>query len=143
MPFAETPASASLLIGWRYLPEAVHEIVTPIAEYLQLGKTSLSSQGFYFRTTVLQRKFHIDSFPGFKLDFQTYEADVDGLRLGADDVAFRFASGGIVAFPVFEGAEIEIGIQLAVDAAQEVEVELGGDAGRIVVGVEDDGRVFF
>ena len=44
---------------------------------------------------------------------------------------------------VGEGRQVEVGLELAVHAAQQVQGELGGDARRIVVGVVQAARVLF
>ena len=40
----------------------------------------------------------------------------------------------VVAGDVLEGVEVEVGAELAVEHAEDVLVELGGDAGGVVVG---------
>jgi hypothetical protein len=42
---------------------------------------------------------------------------------------------------VLEGVDVEVGVELAVDHAQDVAIELGGHAGGVVVGGLDDRRV--
>ena len=39
---------------------------------------------------------------------------------------------------VLEGVDVEVGVELAVEHVQDVEVELRGDAGAVVVGGLDD-----
>ena len=41
--------------------------------------------------------------------------------------------GGIPARDVREGVDVEVGVELAVEHAQDVAIELGGDAGAVVV----------
>ena len=48
----------------------------------------------------------------------------------------------VVDGPVLEGAQVEVGAELAVDAHQQVEVEGRGHAGRVVVGAHELARVF-
>ncbi len=60
-----------------------------------------------------------------------------------DQVAFGRSGHRVVGFPVLEAFfNIEIGVQFPVDAGQQVEVKGGGDARRIVVGGQDDFRIF-
>ena len=48
----------------------------------------------------------------------------------------------IVEGVMAEAVEIEIGAELAVDAAQQIEIELRGDAGGVVIGGVEDRRSF-
>ena len=57
------------------------------------------------------------------------QADVHPLRLG------------VVAGDVLEGVEVEVGAELAVEDGEDVLVELGGDAGGVVVGGLEAGAV--
>ena len=58
----------------------------------------------------------------------------------AADVDLDAALGCVVEGVVREPVEIEIGVELAVDPLEQVEVEGGGDAPRVVVGGLEDGR---
>ena len=40
----------------------------------------------------------------------------------------------VVEGVMLEGGEIEVGAELAIDARQQIEIELRGDAGRVVIG---------
>src|ERR687895_925255 len=75
-------------------------------------------------------------------------AEIDGLAANSDrlpppagEVHFDPLALAIVKGAMLEGVEIDIGPQLAVDARQQVEVELRGDPGRVVVGGVKDGGV--
>ena len=46
---------------------------------------------------------------------------------------------GVPAGAVDEGVEVEVGVEIAVEAGEDVEVEGGGDTGGVVVGGEDGG----
>src|SRR5947209_2793521 len=61
-------------------------------------------------------------------------SDVDGLVGEADEVHFHAALPRLVEGVVAEAVEAEVAAQLAVDAGQQVEVEVAGDPGRVVVG---------
>src|SRR5262249_56409337 len=61
-------------------------------------------------------------------------AQDDVLRRQAFEVHLDAMLRAVVERLVAEAVEIEIGAELAVDAAQQVEIEGGGDAGRIVIG---------
>ena len=52
----------------------------------------------------------------------------------AHEVHLDAAEGGVVERLVTERAQVEIGAELAIDAREEVQVELRGDALRVVVG---------
>ena len=47
---------------------------------------------------------------------------------------------GVIAGDVLEGVEVEVGGELAVEDREDVLVELGGDAGGVVVGGLQAGR---
>ena len=76
---------------------------------------------------------------GGEIHNQVRLADADdliGARAQVHLDALRFF---VVADDVLELAQVEIALQLAVDAAQQVQVERGGDAGGVVVGIEELG----
>ena len=58
----------------------------------------------------------------------------DGLRDPADEVHLDALLGRVPDGEVIEGGEIEVAAELAIDADEQVLVERGGDAERIVVG---------
>src|SRR5690606_28913561 len=61
-------------------------------------------------------------------------ADRDALALAAHEMHLDAAAVLVEDGAVLEAVEIEIAAKLAVDAAQEVEVEGGGDAVGVVIG---------
>ena len=68
--------------------------------------------------------------------------DVGGLVGEADEVHFDPPLPRLVEGVVAEAVEAEVAAQLAVNAGQQVQVEVAGDAGRVVVGGVQQVRVF-
>ena len=64
---------------------------------------------------------------------------VDGLGVEAFKMHFDAALVGVPAGAVNEAFEVEVGVEVAVEAAQDVEVEGCGDTFCVVVGGEDGG----
>ena len=56
------------------------------------------------------------------------------LPLQAGKVHFDAVALAVVEGVVLEGVELEGAAQFAIDAHQQIEIELGGDAGRVVIG---------
>src|SRR6266851_5251269 len=69
--------------------------------------------------------------------------DGHGLRAQALEVDLDTAFSGVVDGLVGEARKVEIGLELAVHAAQQIERELGGDAGLVVVGVVQAAWILF
>src|SRR5262249_52285493 len=83
------------------------------------------------RVIVLVRILSMD---GLSLsEGERVAADVYALRAPADQMHLNAPLGLVVERAVPECREIEIAAELAVDAAEQVEVEAGGDAERVVV----------
>src|SRR5574340_1755471 len=74
----------------------------------------------------------MDAFAG--LELEAAAVDADALRRGGDQMHLDPAQLRVVEGVMAEGREVEIGIQLAVDPRQQVEVELRGNALAVVVG---------
>ena len=68
----------------------------------------------------------------------SHSADPDDLGLPADQMHLDALLAPDVVGPVRECVEVEVGVELAVDPREQVEVERGGDAPAIVVGGPDD-----
>ena len=71
---------------------------------------------------------------GAKRDVEPQPADVHvhpplGAQAHLDPLALAVEEGDVL-----EGVDVEVGVELAVDDAQHVAVELGRDAGAVVVG---------
>ncbi len=69
---------------------------------------------------------------------ELHPGDPDDLGLLADQMHLDAFLGSDVVSPVPKLVEIEVGIELAVDSLEEVEIERRGDAPAIVVGRPDD-----
>src|SRR3984885_1833066 len=83
----------------------------------------------------------MDSLAGAEID--RLVADPHLLALGTGEVHLDAMPFGIVESVVLEGGEIEIRAQLAVDAHQEIEIELGSHAlGIVISAIENVGRLF-
>jgi len=67
--------------------------------------------------------------------------DGHGLFALAFEVHFHPSGGGVVERPVGEAVEVEIDAEFTVAAGEQVQVEGGGDAGGVVVGRVQHGRV--
>jgi hypothetical protein len=77
---------------------------------------------------------------GFELgEWDSLAGDVDDLGDEAFEVHLDAAFVAVPAGAVDEGVEVEVGVEVAVEAAEDVEVEVGGDAGCVVVGGQDGG----
>src|SRR5512134_2915525 len=68
-------------------------------------------------------------------------ADPDLLRFHAFQVHLDAAARRVVEGAVAERRQVEIGAELAIDASEEVQIESGGDAARVVVGGVEPRRV--
>ena len=91
--------------------------------------------------TIFVRVFGVDALPLLKVDRDP--AHPDRLTTPADEIHFDSGIVAIVNRKVREGLEIEIGLELAVDPDQEIEIEFRGDSGRIVVRGDEDAFVLF
>ena len=78
--------------------------------------------------------FGPDGFAFEKLNQQFGARNRDGLLDGREQMHLNASRLVIDAGNVLEVAEIKIGIELAIDASQQVEVKRGGDAELIVIG---------
>ena len=77
---------------------------------------------------------------GFELgEWDSLAGDVDDLGDEAFEVHLDAALVGVPSGAVGEGVEVEVGVEIAVEAGEYVEVESCGDAGYVVVGGEDGG----
>ena len=74
--------------------------------------------------------------PGGEIHNQVRLADAHDLVDARTQVHLDALRLFVVADDVRELAQVEIALQFAIDAAQQVQVERGGDAGGIVVGVQ-------
>src|SRR5262249_15635916 len=68
-------------------------------------------------------------------------ANMHLLALAARQIDLDAAALPIVAGVVFKGSEMKIGLQFAIDARQQIEIEFGGDAGSIVIGDMQNARI--
>src|SRR5262249_16458777 len=81
----------------------------------------------------------VDRLAGAELDDPSAHAHL--LTLLPDEVHLDAVAFAIVESAVVEAREIEIAIELAIDALEQVEVELRRQAGRVVVGGIENARV--
>src|SRR5215467_12174892 len=92
---------------------------------------------------VIERVFiavlGVDGLSGGK--FERSPGDPDVLARLADEVHLDAMTLGIVEGAMVEALEIEISVELVIDAREQVEVELRGEAGLVVVGGVKDTRV--
>ncbi len=95
-----------------------------------------------FFQAVLLRNFHINGFIFFKVDGYILP-DMHLLVFQADQVAFTCARNGVVGRKVFKLCHVKICVQFPVDTLQQIEIKSAGDAGGIVVGVQDHLWMFF
>ncbi len=84
----------------------------------------------------------MDDIPGGEMKCFCQCANMHGLGLATHQVALGCAGNRIVKLPVLPRIYLEIGIQLAVDSVQEVEIECRCNALRIIIGIENGLRVF-
>src|SRR5271166_4573915 len=80
----------------------------------------------------------VNGLAGAKLDQSA--GNLNPLTLVAGEVHLDAMSLGVVEGVMAEACQLEVAVELAVDAREQVEVEAGSDAGHIIVGgVEDAG----
>src|SRR5208282_4789051 len=82
--------------------------------------------------SVLVAVLGVNALAGAKLD--DAPGDMHLLARLADEMHLDATARGVVARPVAEACEVEVAVELSVDAREEIEVEPGSDAGGIVVG---------
>src|SRR5579863_10116073 len=75
------------------------------------------------------------------LESETLASDIDRLRPAADEMHLHAAALAAPARPMPELIEFEGSAEFAIDPAQQIEIEGGGDARRIVIGALEDRRV--
>jgi phosphatidylserine decarboxylase len=90
---------------------------------------------------ILVRVFGVDAFAGFETEAAF--ADVHTVIACADEMHFDPAVLRIVDCFVAEIIWIEVGPEFAIDAMKQIEIERCGDAGRIVVSVDQNPWVLF
>src|SRR5215204_820428 len=83
---------------------------------------------------ILVGVLRVDALARAEVDAEVERLDADGLRARAFEVHLDAPLRLVVERDVAEVAQGEVGAQLAVDAREEVEVEGGRDAERVVVG---------
>src|SRR5947209_862250 len=89
---------------------------------------------------VLVRVLRVHALARAEVDCEAERTDVDRLRARAFEVHLDSAPLRVVERDVAEGAQGEVRMKLSVDAREEIEVEGGGDAERVVVrGFENRG----
>src|SRR5947209_4477922 len=113
--------------------------VEPRARALEAGRGGERGK---LREVVLVRVLGVDALARAEMYVEVERVDSDGLRARAFQMHLDPALALVVERDVAEGAHMEVGLKLAVDARQKVQVEGGGDAERIVVGGFEDGGVF-
>ena len=90
---------------------------------------------------IFVRIFGMDRFAGIEREGMAEHRDF--LSDAADDVHFdaplRFVIGGLVK----ETPQVEITAELVVDAPKQIEIEGCGDAGRVVIGGQQNAQVLF
>src|SRR5262245_1809450 len=96
------------------------------------------SQGLESLEVVLVGIFGVYRFARFKLDLQRGlrfgAADIDYLLSEADQMDFYAALSFVEKGAVFELSEVEVGVQIAVDAQQQIPAEGRRQVERVVIG---------
>ena len=94
-----------------------------------------SGNGGKFVHGVFVRILRADRFAPVKLD--GFAPETHSLRTSADQVDLHSTQIGVIAGPVEKLIQIKVRAQLAIDPAQQVEIEFGCHAEEIVVGSFD------
>ena len=102
------------------------------------GEAGTGELGFESRVGELVAVLGVDGVALVEVD--AVPGDVDRLGDEALEMHLNAALGGVPADAVGEGGEAEVGVEFAVEAGEDVEVEGSGDTGGVIVGSEDGGE---
>src|SRR5207247_677533 len=103
--------------------------IEPLGRALEAGAPGESERVV---PVVLAGALGPDALPGAERRLDPEAVDHDRLVAARDEVHLDAALGGVPPRLVLEEAEVEVRTQVAVDPREQVEIEGGRDAGRIV-----------